>query len=302
MLLGAHESIAGGFHNALLKGKEDGCECVQVFTKSASQWSARELLRNDRVLLDEARKGTGIAEMAAHDSYLINMASADDSAWKKSRDAFLIEAQRAEYLGIQRVIFHPGSHGGSGEKEGISRVAKALSHALEKTEGAKVNLLIETTAGQGAYLGRTFEQLGEIIKLLDGHERMGVCFDTCHAFSAGYDVRTAASWEKIIEDFDSIVGLDRLRAFHLNDTMNPFGSRKDRHEQIGKGAIGLECFRFLVNDKRFEKIPGFLETPALPNGEDSFAANLKVLKGLRGLKAVKAGGQRLLSDAPISGQ
>jgi len=282
MLLGAHESIAKGFGNALFKGKEDGCECVQVFTKSASQWSGRVLNDDDRKPLDVARKETGISRMASHDSYLINLASPNPDAWRKSRDAFLEEARRAEYLGIQALVFHPGSHAESGEDKGIHRIGEALNHVIEQTKGAKVHLLLETTAGQGSYIGHRFEHMAEIIDLAEGNQRMGVCFDTCHSFSAGYDVRTAKGWDRVLDDFDSTVGLDRLRAFHLNDTMNDFGSRKDRHEQIGKGKLGIECFRYLVNDKRFEKIPGYLETPPLPNGSDSFAANLRVLKGLRG--------------------
>jgi deoxyribonuclease-4 len=285
MLLGAHESIAKGFGNALYKGKEDGCECVQVFTKSASQWSGRALSDDDRKPLEAARKETGILRMASHDSYLINLASPNPAAWKKSRDAFLEEACRAEFLGIQALIFHPGSHAESGEENGIKKIGQALTYVLEQTDGAKVHLLLETTAGQGSYLGHRFEQMAEIIDKVEGNPRMGVCFDTCHAFSAGYDIRTAKGWDRTLDDFESTVGIDRLRAFHLNDTMNEFGSRKDRHEQIGKGKLGIECFRYIVNDRRFEKVPGYLETPPLPNGSDSFATNLRVLKKLRGAEA-----------------
>ncbi|MFH0816336.1 MAG: deoxyribonuclease IV [Methanobacteriota archaeon] len=281
MLLGAHESIAKGFGNAIAKGSEDGCECVQVFTKSASQWSGRALTADDRESLDAARKETGISRMASHDSYLINLASPNPEAWKKSRGAFLEEVRRAEYLGIQALIFHPGSHAESGEAKGIQRIGEALGDVLEQTKAAKVNLLLETTAGQGSYIGHRFEHMAEIIDLAGGNQRMGLCFDTCHAFSAGYEIRTAKGWDDTLDDFHSTVGLDRLRAFHLNDTMNDFGSRKDRHEQIGNGKIGIECFRYIVNDRRFEDVPGYLETPPLPTGEDSFAKNLRVLKSLR---------------------
>jgi deoxyribonuclease-4 len=281
MLLGAHESIAGGVHNALTRGKADGCECVQIFTKSASQWSAKALAKEDRKALDAAKAGTGISTMAAHDSYLINLASPDGAAWKKSREAFLIEARRAEFLGLDALIFHPGSHGGSGEGEGLQRITEALRWVLGETEGDEVLLLLETTAGQGSYLGYRFEHMAEIIDGLDGHRRMGVCLDTCHSFSAGYDLRTEGAWLEALEEFNTVVGLDRLRAFHLNDTPNPLGSRKDRHEHIGKGKLGLECFRFLVNSRRFAETPGYLETPPLPGGEDSFKRNLKVLRVLR---------------------
>jgi len=281
MLLGAHESIAGGVHNSLARGKEDGCECVQVFTKSASQWSAKTLVPEDRKNLDIAKKETGITVMAAHDSYLINLAASVDENWKKSKAAFLEETRRAEFLGIQALIFHPGAHGGSGEPAGLKRIAEALGWVLDETKGAKVTLLLETTAGQGTYLGYRFEHMAEIIDALGGHERLGVCFDTCHSFSAGYDGRTVEGWHDILEDFNTVIGLERLRAFHLNDSLNDYGSRTDRHAQIGEGKIGLECFRFLVNEPRFRDVPGYLETPALPNGEDSFRKNLKVLKGLR---------------------
>lgn len=281
MLLGAHESIAGGIHNSITRGKEDGCDCVQIFSKSSGQWYAKPLTKDDRKDLDAARKDTGIATMAVHDSYLINLAASKDDAHEKSKQAFLVEVERAEFLGIQAVIFHPGAHGGAGEPSGIKRIADALEWVLGKTKGAKVNLLLETTAGQGTYLGYRFEHMAEIIGLLGNHERMGVCFDTCHSFSAGYDIRTEDGWEEVLEDFNTVVGLDRLRAFHLNDSPNDLDSRVDRHAHIGEGKIGPECFRFLVNEQRFSKTPGYLETPPLPSGEDSYKKNLKFLRSLR---------------------
>jgi len=281
MLLGAHESISGGLHNALRNGKGDGCECVQLFTKSASQWKAKPLVKEDADLFAGARKETGIEIAAAHDSYLINLGAPDDISWNKSKDAFLDEMRRAELVGLQFLIFHPGAHKGSGEKEGIERIAGAVSGFLEETKGGRLVLLLETTAGQGSYLGYKFEHLADIIEQAGSGDRLGVCYDTCHTFAAGYDIRTAEKWDDVLEEFDSIIGLDRLRAFHLNDSKGAFGSHVDRHEQIGKGAIGLEAFRHLVNNPAFREVPGFLETPALPDGEDSFKKNLKLLKSLR---------------------
>jgi deoxyribonuclease-4 len=281
MLLGAHESISGGLYKALLNGKGDGCECVQLFTKSASQWKAKPLGKEDAVLFAEARKETGIDIAAAHDSYLINLGAPDDVSWNKSRGAFLDEMRRAELVGLQFLIFHPGAHKGSGEKEGIERIASAIACFLDETKGDRLVLLLETTAGQGSYLGYRFEHLADIIEQAGGGERLGVCYDTCHTFAAGYDIRTPEKCDSVLEEFDSIVGLDRLRAFHLNDSKGAFESRVDRHEQIGKGAIGLEAFRSLVNNPALKEVPGFLETPPLPNGEDSFKKNIKLLKSLR---------------------
>ncbi|MBI5001192.1 MAG: deoxyribonuclease IV [Euryarchaeota archaeon] len=281
MLLGAHESISGGLHNALRSGKGDGCECVQLFTKNASQWKARPLAKEDAVLFAEARGETGIDVAAAHDSYLINLGAPDEASWNKSKEAFLEEMRRAEFVGLQFLIFHPGAHKGSGEREGIERIASAIAGFLGETKGDRLVLLLETTAGQGSYLGYRFEHLADVIGQAGGGGRLGVCYDTCHTFAAGYDIRTSEGWDDVLEDFDSIVGLERLRAFHLNDSKGALGSKLDRHEQIGKGAIGLEAFRCLVNNPAFKETPGFLETPPLPNGEDSFKKNLKLLKSLR---------------------
>ncbi|MEW5937687.1 MAG: deoxyribonuclease IV [Candidatus Thermoplasmatota archaeon] len=281
MLLGAHESIAGGVHNALLRGKEDGAECVQIFTKSANQWGAKPILQRDLEMLDDARNEFGIKIVAAHDSYLINLAAPDARAWERSREAFLEEMRRAEFLGLQYLIFHPGAHKGAGEAVGIKRIAEALVWLLDQYPGFRVRLLLETTAGQGTYVGYRFEHLADIMAAVPGRNRVGVCYDTCHSFAAGYDVRTPEGWENTLEEFDAVIGLQHLYAFHLNDCASAMGSRIDRHEQIGEGQIGLEGFRYLVDLPLFRDTPGFLETPPLPDGSPSFARNLKILKEMR---------------------
>lgn len=255
---------------------------MQIFTKNASQWKGKPLTNEDIKKFNDERKRTGIAPIAAHDSYLINLAEPNDEKWKRSKEAFLDEAMRARALGLDMLIFHPGSHLGSGEEAGIRRVVEALSETLGKLEG-KLALCIETTAGQGSSLGCTLEQLAAMIDGVGKAEgkKAFVCFDTCHAYAAGYDIRTASSFEKVLEKFDNLIGIENLRAFHLNDSKKGLGSHIDRHENIGKGELGSAPFEFIVNSQKFKDVPGFLETPPLPSGEESFATNLAVLKGMR---------------------
>lgn len=283
MRLGAHESISGGIYKSFERCVSDGGECMQIFTKNANQWKGKKLTEEDKNKFLEERRRTNIFPVAAHDSYLINLAEPNDEKWNRAKEAFIEEAQRASFLELDMLIFHPGGHLGSGENAGIQRVSEALSEAIERMNGWHVELCIETTAGQGSSLGSNFEQICAIIENV--HKKTGnkpsVCFDTCHAFAAGYDIRTPSSFESVLEKFDNIIGLDRLKAFHLNDSKKGLGSRIDRHENIGEGEIGIEAFRFLVNERKFESIPGILETPPLPSGEDSFAKNLKILKNLR---------------------
>jgi len=283
MRLGAHESISGGIHKSFERCVSDGGECMQIFTKNANQWKGKKLTEEDKKKFIEERKRTNIYPVAAHDSYLINLAEPKEEKWNRAKEAFIEEAQRASFLELEMLIFHPGGHLGSGEKAGIQRVSQAISETLERMNGWHVELCIETTAGQGSSLGCTFEQINSIIEMV--HKTTGkkpsVCFDTCHTFAAGYDIRSASSFENVLKTFDNIIGLDRLKVFHLNDSKKGLGSRIDRHENIGKGEIGIEAFNFLVNERRFESLPGILETPPLPSGEESFALNLKILKNLR---------------------
>lgn len=267
MLLGSHMSIAGGVYNALISGKELGCTTIQIFTKSNNQWKARPLTASEISEFRAKQKEFQISPVVAHDSYLINAASPDKALQEKSREALLIELQRCEALGISHLVMHPGSHVGTGEKEGIKRIAEAINWVHSETKDFTTQIALETTAGQGTNLGYRFEQLAEIMDLTEQKKRLAVCLDTCHIFAAGYDIRTDTGCEKTMSEFDKIIGLDKLKVIHFNDSIKDFASKVDRHEHIGKGKIGLEGFRFFMNDRRFEKIPKILETPKDEEGK-----------------------------------
>ncbi len=267
MLLGSHMSIAGGVFNALISGQELGCTTIQIFTKSNNQWKARPLTAQEISEFHTKQKETQISPVVAHDSYLINVASPDKVLQKKSMDALLIELQRCEALGSSHLVMHPGSHVGTGEKEGIKRISEAINWLHSEAKDFTVQIALETTAGQGTNLGYRFEQIAEIMNLTEQKNRLAVCLDTCHVFAAGYDIRTFQGCEKTMAEFDKIIGLDKLKVIHFNDSVKDFGSRVDRHEHIGKGKIGLEGFRFFMTDKRFEKIPKILETPKDEEGK-----------------------------------
>jgi len=236
------------------------------------------LTKLDRSQFREAQKTAGIGPVLAHDSYLINLASPDDRIYKKSLNAFIVEIERAEYLGIPYLVLHPGSHKGSGDKMGIVRVARALDRAMDKV-GPNVTVLLENTSGQGHCLGHRFEHLADILEKVDDHERFGVCLDTCHLFAAGYDIRTERGYKETLREFDRLIGIEAIKAFHVNDSKKGLGSRVDRHCHIGSGFIGLEAFRCLVNDRRFKNIPKILETPKGPDLRED-RMNLATLKSL----------------------
>ncbi len=278
-LLGAHMSIAGGVHTAFDRGEKIGCTTIQVFTKNSNQWFGKPLTEEDIQQYKQKAKESSIAPVIAHDCYLINLCAKDTVILKKSRDAFLDELQRCEALGIPYLNFHPGSHMGQGEEEGIKRITESINLIHEKTEGFSVKSVLETTAGQGTALGYTFEQLRAIIDAVDEKKRIGVCIDTCHIFTAGYDIRTEEGYEKTFHEFDEVIGLDRLVAFHVNDSKKGLGSRVDRHEHIGKGTIGMKGFSLLMNDQRFQGIPKILETPKSEDMHED-VENLKTLKDL----------------------
>ena len=267
MLLGAHMSIAGGVFNAFAQGEEFGCTTIQIFTKSSNQWRAKELSDEEVRKYHSEQKRTGINPVIAHDSYLINLGSPDDALIKKSREAFLVEMQRCETLKIPCLVTHPGSHLGKGEEWGIERIAQSLDWLHERTEGFKVKVALETTAGQGTNLGYRFEQIASMIEQTSEPDRLAVCLDTCHIFAAGYDITTKKAYDKTISEFDRIIGLKRLAAIHVNDSKKELGSMVDRHSHIGEGNIGEEAFGFFMRDKRFEKIPKLLETPKGDGGE-----------------------------------
>jgi deoxyribonuclease-4 len=276
-LLGAHVSISGGVEKSPSRGEELGCESIQIFSKNQRQWKAPLLSDASVEAFQNALKDSQIRQVVIHDSYLINLASPDPEALKKSREAFLDEMERADRLGVPYLVFHPGSHMKSGEEEGLRRIAESLNVLLDEQQEGKVQLLLETTAGQGNHLGYRLEQLAEIISLVERKERMGVCYDTAHGFAAGYDIRTEKAYGETFREFDRVIGLDRLEVFHFNDSKSDLGSRVDRHEHIGKGFLGLEPFRFLVNDPRFQDRPMILETPG---GDAHYRENLDVLRSL----------------------
>lgn len=278
-LLGAHMSIAGGLHLAFDRIREVGGEALQIFTKNQRQWHVPPL-DEDLVaaFLKSWEESSGIP-LAAHDTYLINLATNDAIKLEKSVSAFAGELQRTERLEIEYLIMHPGSHVGQGVEAGLERFVSNLDRALALSGTSRVTVLIETTAGQGSSLGSTFEEIAFILSASHFGGRLAVCFDTCHAFAAGYDIRTEASYRETFSRFDEVIGMDRLKFFHLNDSKRGLGSHVDRHEHIGKGAIGLAGFRLLLNDTRFRRHPMVLETP---KGKDlkEDKENLRVLRSL----------------------
>ena len=278
-VLGAHMSIAGGYYKAVELAHAAGCDCVQLFTKNNNQWRAKELTDDDAKKFRAALAETGVTHPIAHDSYLINLASPDDALWAKSVEAFRVELLRAEKLGIAYVVAHPGAYTTSTEEQGIERVIEALDAVHRETDGIRAQALLENTAGQGTCLGWRFEHLAAIIAGVARSEKLGVCIDTCHTFAAGYPLATRKEYQATIDELDRIIGLDRVRAFHLNDSKQPLGSRVDRHEHIGRGKLGLAPFRRLLRDPRFGRTPMYLETPKEEvDGEQMDVVNLRKLR------------------------
>jgi deoxyribonuclease-4 len=273
-------SIAGGVDLAPLRGQQVGCRALQFFTKSSNQWRARLLTPEEIARYRRNVQAADIASTVAHDSYLINLASTDPVLHQKSMAAFREELERAEALGIPYLVIHPGAHGGAGEAAGLRQVATSIRRLLDQTRGYRVQVVLETTAGQGTSLGHTFEQLAALLDQIDLPERTGVCFDTCHVFAAGYDIRTPDGYASVLGAFDQLVGISHLKVLHVNDSKKGLGCRVDRHEHIGEGAIGLDAFRCLVTDPRLRGLPMILETP---KGSDFVTADGRNLETLRGL-------------------
>jgi len=267
LYLGAHMSTAGGLSNAFGHGEFFGCDTIQIFVKSSNQWKAKPLSDKEIEKFLEEQKRTGIEPVVAHDSYLINLGSPDDALLEKSRQAFFIEMERCEKLAIPYLVTHPGSHIKAGEQAGIDKIAQSINWLTERTDGFKVKITLETTAGQGTNLGYRFEQIAAIIEKSNQPDKLMVCFDTCHAFAAGYDISTEEGYERTWSEFGRIIGLDRLAVIHLNDSKKGLGSRIDRHEHIGQGALGQKAFELIMQDRRFRKIPKILETPKGEDGE-----------------------------------
>ncbi len=280
-LFGAHMSIAGGCHNALLEARAHGCDSVQLFTRAPSQWSGRELSEDEVRLFRRTLRETRLRWPMAHDCYLTNLASPDEALYRRSMETFLTELQCAERLGLRYLVMHPGAHLDSGEEVGLSRVAAAFDEIFSRVPKGRLRVLLETTAGQGSTLGHRFEHLARILERVAEPDRLGVCFDTCHVFAAGYALAPAAEYQATLRAFDRTIGLRRLCAFHVNDSLKPQGSRVDRHAHIGRGEMGLEPFRLLVNDRRFHNRPMILETPKEDGEEkDMDDMNLATLRGL----------------------
>ncbi len=276
-------SIAGGVSTALTRADAAGARSIQVFTKNNNQWAAKPLQNTEIEKFLENSKKFDIEVFASHDCYLINLASPDKTLLKKSRSAFLDEIDRADTLKIPCLVFHPGAGKGSPESESVKRVAESLNWALSSRPGSDVTLTLETTAGQGTSIGHRFEQIAAIMDNVEESDRLAVCVDTCHVFAAGYAINHRDGYYETFNQFDKVIGLDKIAMFHLNDSKKELGSRVDRHEHIGKGHIGAEGFRLLVNDPRFLNIPMILETPKGPDGVEDIV-NLGFLNALAGEK------------------
>lgn len=278
--LGAHESIAGGLHKAFDRAQSVGCEVVQIFVKSNRAWAVKPLTEEDIARFKAKAEGTGIRPVVGHASYLLNLGTPDEALWAKSCDTLIVELERCETLDVPYLVLHPGSHVGTGEEAGLARIAQAMGEVHAATPGLRTQILLETTAGQGTNLGYCFEHLAWLMAHTPEGERLGVCLDTCHVFAAGYELRTPEGYAATIGAFDRVIGLERLKAIHLNDSKGELGSRKDRHEHIGKGHIGLEGFRHALNDARLAGLPGLLETPKSDDLHED-RENLAVLRSLR---------------------
>ncbi len=280
-------SIGGGLPRAVDRAALHGCDALQIFTKSAGQWRARPLPPDEVRAFRQRIENTGIAPVVAHASYLINLATRDGTLRAQSMTSLGEELDRAEALGLAGVVLHPGACTGGQDDAGLQLIAQSLVSVLNARPRARARVLLEHTAGQGTVLGHTFEQLARILELTDGSPRVGVWLDTCHLFAAGYDIATQAGYGDVFAWFERVVGLERLSGFHLNDSKTPLGSRIDRHEHIGKGHLGVETFRRLVNDPRFAALPMLIETAKTERasriqvGLDSFdVMNLATLRGL----------------------
>jgi len=279
MNLGAHMSIAGGLSKALERGKAADCSIVQMFLKNQVQWVGKPLKQEEIAEFRRLQAATGIQTVFAHSTYLINLCSPVDTEWKRSVNAFHDELERAEALGLRYVVVHPGSHKAAGVEVGIARIVDALDELHRRTHGYRVQILLENSAGAGKMIGSRFEELHAVLNRIKEPDRIGVCLDTCHLFAAGYDIRTRPAYEATMIASDRIVGLHRVKVFHLNDAKKGLGSGLDRHEHIGQGQIGVDAFRFLLNDPRVASVPMCIETPK--DDDESDPRNLALLRSLR---------------------
>lgn len=276
--MGAHMSIAGGTPLALKRAQQADCRVLQIFVKNNNRWVGKLISEEEVDTFRKDWKRSMIQDIVAHDCYLINLASPRDVLWRQSIDALVDELDRCDRLGLSYLVVHPGSHMGMGEAQGVRRIAHAID-CVHQERNWKVQIALETTAGQGTSVGYRFEHLRDIIGSISHSDRIAICVDTCHIFAAGYDIRKEEDYQKTMENFDQNIGLDRLRVFHFNDSKRKCGVRVDRHEHIGQGEIGISGFSWILNDNRFAKVPKILETPkGKTHREDK--RNLKVLRSL----------------------
>lgn len=277
-LIGAHLSTKGGLHTMFERATAIDASAAALFAKNSNQWKGKTLTDEDCATFTAQRN---VQPLLTHASYLINLATTNAEFHRKSIDALADELDRAERLGIHAVVLHPGAHMGEGPDKAIDQIARSFDRIHRKLKKHRVVTLLETSAGQGSCVGCSFEELGRMIALVDNPQRLGICIDTCHIFAAGYDIRSESGYARMIDEIEEHVGFETVGAFHLNDSKKPLGSRVDRHEHIGKGEIGLDAFRFVLNDARFKRIPKVLETPK-PIEHESDRENLRVLRGLVG--------------------
>jgi deoxyribonuclease IV len=280
MRLGAHIGIADGLPEAVRQGKAIGCEAIQIFSKSPQMWEGPPVAPDAAVAFRAAVTAEGLLGTAVHHGYLINLGSPKAFMLRRSRKAFLDEIRRAELLGVDGLVFHPGAHLGSGVEAGLRTIAESVRKALEAVPEGHVRLLLENAAGQGTALCSTLDELRSVLSQIDAPDRVGVTLDTCHLFAAGNDFRTAEGYAGLVDRIESTIGAGTVRAFHLNDAKAPVGSHLDRHENIGKGEIGREGFAHWVGDARWATVPGYLETPLDDHGYDRYAEDLTVLRSL----------------------
>jgi deoxyribonuclease-4 len=283
MILGSHVSVAGGLAKGVARAEAVGCDCIQVFTKNNNQWRAKPLVEDDITAWNDALSASSVGRPIAHASYLINMASPKDELFQKSIDALVIELDRANALTLEGLVVHPGAFTDSSESEGLDRIVDAASEALGRVEPGSCRLLLENTAGQGSCLGHTFEQLAYMLDGIEQPDRIGICLDTCHAFAAGYEINTKEGFVDMRKKIDRLLPENSIAALHLNDSKKPLGSRVDRHEHIGRGEIGIDAFRFVMEDSLLGTLPGYLETEKGTNeetGEDWDVINLRVLRDM----------------------
>ena len=281
MYLGAHLGIAGGFAAAVAEATRLGAECAQIFSKSPQMWSGPPVSREAAERFRAAVRGSSLRATAVHHGYLLNLASPKPEMLERSRAAFLDEVARADLLGVDGLIFHPGAHLGAGPAAGLATLCESLDRALEATPASPTRLLLENAAGQGTTLCASLEELAEVIDRVRAKHRLGVTLDTCHLFANGFDLRTEEGYASLVDRIRATVGEANVRAFHLNDAKAPLGSHLDRHENIGRGEIGTEGFRRLVADRRWEAVPGYLETPLDDDGYRRYAEDLATLRRLR---------------------